>query len=44
MVFAMFEPETRYFGPGAQQTMLHFRARDPDCDAGAIARQRSGRG
>jgi predicted enzyme related to lactoylglutathione lyase len=29
-VFATFESQTDYFGPGAQQTMLNFRVRDLD--------------
>jgi predicted enzyme related to lactoylglutathione lyase len=29
-VFAMFEPDTDYFGSPAQQTMINFRVRDLD--------------
>src|SRR5581483_3566925 len=29
-VFAMFDPETDYFGSGEQQTMINFRVRDLD--------------
>ena len=29
-VFATFEPETDYFGSGAQQAMINFRVRDLD--------------